>query len=107
MPYPLLWARYSAFILLYPVGVASEMTMVYLAMPTIKKNRPLSIAMPNAWNFALDYYVGCWLGVACYVPGLPELYMHMVKQRKKVLAPASASAGAGPSGSGRGKAKAT
>ena len=106
MPYPLLWARYSAFILLYPIGVASEMTMVYLAMPTIKKNRPLSIAMPNAWNFALDYYVGCWLGVACYVPGLPELYMHMVKQRKKVLSP-SASAGAGPSGSGRGKAKAT
>lgn len=102
MPYPLLWLRYSAFILLYPVGVASEMTMVYLAMPTIRKNRPLSIFMPNAWNFAIDYYVGCWLGVACYVPGLPELYLHMVKQRKKMLG----GGGGGAGGSGR-RVKAT
>lgn len=111
MPYPLLWLRYSAFIVLYPLGVASEMAMVYLAMPTIRKNRPLSIAMPNAWNFALDYYVGCWLGVACYVPGLPELYLHMVKQRKKVLGGGGGASGGGAggaSGSGaRGKAKAT
>lgn len=104
MPRPLLWLRYSAFIVLYPLGVASEMTMVYLAMPTIKKNRPLSIHMPNAWNFALDYYVACWLGVAAYVPGLPELYLHMCKQRKKVLGGGGGS-GAGASGSGR-KAKA-
>ena len=108
MPYPLLWLRYSAFIVLYPVGVASEMAMVALAMPTIRKNRPLSIHMPNAWNFGLDYYVCCWLGVAAYVPGLPELYLHMCKQRKKVLGGGggAAGAGAGPSGSGR-KAKAT
>ena len=136
MPYPLLWLRYSAFVVLYPLGVASgepgpgprpdpgphprphphfeplhtpdtpspqpsptEMAMVWLALPTIRKNRPLSITMPNAWNFALDYYVGCFLGIACYVPGLPELYMHMVKQHKKVL-----HGGGGGGGSGRGRA---
>lgn len=104
MPYPLLWLRYSAFILLYPVGVASEMALVHLAMPTIKQGRPLSIFMPNAWNFGVDYYVGCWLGVACYVPGLPELYLHMVKQRKKMLGGGGGGSGAG--GSGR-KVKAT
>jgi very-long-chain (3R)-3-hydroxyacyl-CoA dehydratase len=61
------------------------MTMVYLALPTIRKERPLSLTMPNSYNFAFDYYYACFLAIACYVPGLPELYLHMVKQRKKVL----------------------
>ena len=85
MPYPLLWLRYSTFVILYPLGVASEMTMVYLAMPTIRKERPLSFSMPNSINFAFDYYWFCWLAIACYVPGLPELYLHMLRQRKKIL----------------------
>ena len=85
VPYPLLWLRYSTFVVLYPLGVASEMTMVYLAMPSIRKERPLSFSMPNRINFAFDYYVFCWLAIACYVPGLPELYFHMLRQRKKIL----------------------
>jgi very-long-chain (3R)-3-hydroxyacyl-CoA dehydratase len=88
MPYPLLWLRYSTFVILYPLGVASEMTMVYLAMPVIRKERPLSFSMPNSFNFAFDYYVFCWIAIACYVPGLPELYFHMLRQRKKILGPA-------------------
>ncbi len=85
VPYPLLWLRYSTFVILYPLGVASEMTMVYLAMPSIRKERPLSFSMPNSINFAFDYYWFCWLAIACYVPGLPELYFHMLRQRKKIL----------------------
>jgi len=85
VPYPLLWLRYSTFVILYPLGVASEMTMVYLAMPTIRKERPLSFSMPNSINFAFDYYWFCWVAIACYVPGLPELYFHMLRQRKKIL----------------------
>ena len=92
MPYPLLWLRYSTFVPLYPLGVASEMTMVYLAMPHIKAARPLSVSMPNSLNFGFDYYIVCWLAIACYIPGLPELYLHMLRQRKKIL------------GSGAGKA---
>jgi len=42
-PYVLLWLRYTAFIVLYPLGVASELAMVALAMPTIRQERPLSI----------------------------------------------------------------
>ena len=42
-PYVLLWLRYTAFILLYPLGVGSELAMVALAMPSIRQNRPLSI----------------------------------------------------------------
>ena len=85
VPYPLLWLRYTTFIVLYPLGGASEMTMVYLAMPTIRKERPLSFSMPNKINFAFDYYWFCWCAIACYIPGLPELYLHMLRQRKKIL----------------------
>ena len=42
-PYVLLWLRYTAFILLYPLGVGSELAMVALAMPSIRQHRPLSI----------------------------------------------------------------
>jgi hypothetical protein len=47
-PYVLLWLRYSAFILLYPLGVGSELAMVALAMPSIRQNRPLSIQASSA-----------------------------------------------------------
>lgn len=93
MPYPLLWARYSLFIVLYPLGVASEMTMAYLALPTIRKERPWSFSMPNSVNFAFDYYIFCFIAIACYIPGLPDLYKHMLKQRRKVLAPAGKAEG--------------
>lgn len=69
VPYPLLWLRYSAFIVLYPFGVGSELTMAYLAMPHIKKNKDWTIEMPNKWNFAFDYYIGCWIAILCYLPG--------------------------------------
>jgi len=36
VPYFLLWLRYTGFIVLYPLGVASELTVAYLALPTIK-----------------------------------------------------------------------
>ena len=42
-PYVLLWLRYTAFLLLYPLGVGSELAMVALAMPAIRAQRPLSI----------------------------------------------------------------
>ena len=42
-PYALLWARYSFFIVLYPLGVASEMTMAYLALPVIRSTAFLSV----------------------------------------------------------------
>ena len=85
VPYPLLWLRYSAFLVLYPFGVGSEMTMARLAMPVIRDRGLLSCRMPNALNFAFDYYWFCWLAVACYLPGLPQLYLYMLKQRRRVL----------------------
>lgn len=36
MPYVLLWLRYTGFIVLYPIGVSSELAMLWFALPTIK-----------------------------------------------------------------------
>ncbi|CAD7701272.1 unnamed protein product, partial [Ostreobium quekettii] len=51
------WLRYTGFIVLYPVGVSSELAMVFLALPTIKASRMWSIDMPNTYNFAFDYHI--------------------------------------------------
>lgn len=84
-PYFATWLRYSGFIVLYPIGVASELTMAWLALPIIKATDLWSINMPNAWNFGFSYYVVCLIVMATYIPGLPQLYGYMLTQRKKIL----------------------
>jgi hypothetical protein len=42
-PYALLWLRYTAFLVLYPLGVGSELAEVALALPSIRARRPWSI----------------------------------------------------------------
>ena len=63
------WLRYSGFIVLYPLGVASELTMVWLALPTIKRSHMWSLDMPNALNYSFDYYYYCILTCILYLPG--------------------------------------
>ncbi|PNW85014.1 hypothetical protein CHLRE_03g167924v5 [Chlamydomonas reinhardtii] len=99
VPYPLLWLRYSTFLPLYPLGVASELAMVRLALPAIWARHLWSIDLPNSFNWAFDYPILCGLIVLSYLPGLPQLYLYMLAQRSKVL-----SGGAKPSSSA-GKAK--
>lgn len=89
VPYLSTWMRYSAFIVLYPLGVASELACVVLALPLIKESQLWTITMPNRFNFAFDYHLVCLLIVVGYLPGLPLLYNHMLQQRKKVLAAAA------------------
>ena len=110
VPYPLLWLRYTTFIVLYPLGVASELAMVYLALPTIRKSKMWSATMPNSLNIGFDYPLLCWAMLAGYIPGetegqavklaaatwvdkllnchvagFPQLYLYMISQRKKML----------------------
>lgn len=51
----LTWARYSAFLVLYPIGVVSEMWLLYRGLPAVRALRLHSMALPNWWNFAFDY----------------------------------------------------
>ena len=91
-PYLSTWLRYSGFIVLYPIGVASELSCCLLALPLVKAT-PLGtwprvgMTMPNAYNIAIDLYAMYIPFLCLYAPGLPHLYMHMLRQRKKALAP--------------------
>ena len=87
VPYLSLWLRYSGFIVLYPLGVASELTMVWLALPYIRSSKMWNYPLPNALNFGFDYYIACLLVCLVYIPGLPQLYGYLLKQRRKMLAP--------------------
>ena len=55
--------RYNAFIVLYPVGVlAGEVPLIYL-------------------NYKATGHVFDLVALACYVPGFPFLFVHMLRQR--------------------------
>lgn len=69
MPYGLKWARYSAFIVLYPMGLLSEPLVVYKTLDSV-----LGFAY---WFLAF--------GLLLYVPGFLRLYSYMWKQRKRYL----------------------
>lgn len=77
--------RYNTFYILYPVGIASECTLVYRALG------PAAEIGALWWFFAVV--------LAVYVPGMPFplstcvadnpgsyiLYTHMIAQRRKVM----------------------
>ncbi|ORE09777.1 PTPLA-domain-containing protein [Rhizopus microsporus var. microsporus] len=64
------WARYNFFLVLYPLGVFSEMMMVYQALPYAKAIHPA-------------YYFGLIAVALIYIPGFPVLFSHMLAQRRK------------------------
>lgn len=72
IPYWLTWLRYSLFYVLYPTGVASEVTMIYMSLEEAKK--------VGLWYSWLLFGI-----LFTYPPGLYTLYTYMIKQRKKVL----------------------
>ena len=85
VPYPLLWCRYTFFFVLYPLGVAGELMTIWKALPVVKETGALSIQMPNILNFGFSYYYFLIFVIVCYVPGFPQLYFHMIAQRKKFI----------------------
>lgn len=75
VPFILTWARYTFFILLYPTGVAGELLILYVAQPFMKTH-------PLITRF--DVYL-MYLHLIPYVVLFPNLYGHLLKQRKKAL----------------------
>jgi very-long-chain (3R)-3-hydroxyacyl-CoA dehydratase len=55
-PDPLVWLRYSSFLVLYPVGITSECLMIWAAVPEARKLRQ-------------EYAWGLYAILAIYVPG--------------------------------------
>ncbi|XP_035378749.1 very-long-chain (3R)-3-hydroxyacyl-CoA dehydratase 2 isoform X2 [Electrophorus electricus] len=85
LPYLIKWARYTFFIVLYPMGVTGELLTIYAALPYVQKTGLYSITLPNKYNFSFDYHTFLILSMASYIPLFPQLYFHMFRQRKKVL----------------------
>lgn len=81
----LTWARYSAFLVLYPVGVVSEMWLLYAGLPAVRQRQLHSLALPNGWNFAFDYSYFL-MGLLVLYPLLWwNMYSYMLRQRQKKL----------------------
>jgi very-long-chain (3R)-3-hydroxyacyl-CoA dehydratase len=64
--------RYNTFLVLYPLGVASETWLIYNAIPPASK-------MDEKYGWAL------WGVLASYVPGFYMLFTYMLKQRRRIL----------------------
>lgn len=81
-PYWMTYIRYTAFILVYPVGLSGEMWLMYHALPFIKEKNLYADAFTyfpfSYYNFVqvlLLFYPFLWL----------KLYLHLLKQRKTKL----------------------
>ncbi|EGF80962.1 hypothetical protein BATDEDRAFT_88218 [Batrachochytrium dendrobatidis JAM81] len=73
-PSALVWARYTFFYVLYPIGAGSEL---WLLMRSWDSARQYS---------TLLYYTLVGMA-ALYPPGFYVMYSHMIKQRRKYLGP--------------------
>ncbi|KPA80782.1 putative mitochondrial Protein tyrosine phosphatase [Leptomonas pyrrhocoris] len=90
---PLTWLRYSAFMVLYPVGITGEIGCLYKSLPWIAEHKPWSVELPNTMNFTFSWYNCVWfilLGIYPY--GSYVMYSYMLGQRRKVLTQAGAEA---------------
>ncbi|XP_067863180.1 very-long-chain (3R)-3-hydroxyacyl-CoA dehydratase 1 isoform X2 [Heptranchias perlo] len=85
LPYFIKWARYNFFIILYPIGVVGELLTIYGALPFVKKSGIYSLRLPNKYNVSFDYYTCLIIVMISYIPLFPQLYFHMLRQRRKVL----------------------
>ncbi|KAJ8277627.1 hypothetical protein GJAV_G00077750 [Gymnothorax javanicus] len=85
LPYFIKWARYNLFIVLYPLGVAGELLTIYTALPFVRKSGMFSMRLPNKYNVSFDYYIFLIIIMLSYIPLFPQLYFHMLRQRRKVL----------------------
>jgi len=88
-PYILKWCRYSFFIALYPIGITGELICCYFALPHYAATQNLSISLPNAYNVAFSFYYLIIVSMLLYIPVFPQLYGHMLAQRRKIIGGAS------------------
>lgn len=72
VPSWLVWLRYNTFFLLYPIGISSEVVLIYLALAPAQEGK-------SGYDWVLKAII------AIYVPGSYILYTHMMAQRRKIM----------------------
>ncbi|KIY74373.1 PTPLA-domain-containing protein [Cylindrobasidium torrendii FP15055 ss-10] len=83
-PYPLLYLRYTAFWVLYPLGASSEAFLNYATLPNSSPMPSWSSWAKGMWK-PTDYVRGALFLI--WWPALYVMMSYMVKQRSKVLRP--------------------
>nr|AKM76670.1 protein-tyrosine phosphatase-like protein [Erodium texanum] len=77
------YLRYTAFIVLYPIGVGpGEMWLMYQALPYIKEKH---LYGDSLFGLPFSYYNFVQAVLLCYPFLWLKLYLHMFKQRKSKL----------------------
>lgn len=95
VPFPLLWLRYSLFLVLYPMGVSGEIGCMFQTLTKII-TMGASKQASGVGNLVLDYCLRPglgsfgWTGAAVtvllvYILGLPPLFNMMLGARRKTL----------------------
>nr|XP_055073337.1 very-long-chain (3R)-3-hydroxyacyl-CoA dehydratase 1 isoform X1 [Misgurnus anguillicaudatus] len=85
LPYFIKWARYNLFIVMYPLGVVGELVTIYSALPYVRRSGMYSLRLPNKYNVSFDYYYFLIIVMLSYIPLFPQLFLHMLRQRRRVL----------------------
>lgn len=87
---PLLrWTRYTAFIVLQPIGIVSEWWIYWRTLSYIDGVKLYAIRLPNKFNFAFDFGVWNRFVLLSYLYFGPILIRHMFRQRRaKLITPA-------------------
>lgn len=82
----LTWLRYSIWIVLYPLGVLCEGTILLRSLPFFEESKRYTITLPNKWNFTFDMvsFMKIYMGFVL-LPGLYFVMKHMTKLRAKKL----------------------
>lgn len=83
--YPLLWLRYSVFMLLQPIGIFAEWYTYLSTLKFIDETRMYQIAMPNSWNFSFDFATFNRFVLVSYFYFGPFMFRHMLRQRRLKL----------------------
>lgn len=85
VPKFLLWCRYTFFLVLYPLGVSGELLCLYSAQKYVGETKMWTLEMPNIFNVIFNYQCLLIIIMISYIPLFPQMYMHMLVQRKKFL----------------------
>ncbi|KAJ8350698.1 hypothetical protein SKAU_G00258280 [Synaphobranchus kaupii] len=68
LPYLIKWARYTLFMVLYPMGVSGELLTIHAALPYVQKTGLYSVTLPNKYNFSFSYHTFLIVTMVAYIP---------------------------------------
>ncbi|KAL1488427.1 hypothetical protein ABEB36_014900 [Hypothenemus hampei] len=85
--YPFIkWLRYTAWIVLYPIGFLCESLIVFMNILHLHNSPRFYLRMPNPYNATFDYLTFLRIYILLImIPGMYSLIKHMYKARIKNL----------------------